>query len=276
MIGEEGFGWVASYRRMKYPLEVIEMNEKAKRYLALVEDTYVCRKTEDSVVDMTADTSDMAAFVMDAAESKWSDGEEWKNDPFIVELKKKLVVNDDYWGDENLDFDEMSDSIAREVAMKAPTDTAARDLACNIIFAIFRSGDEKAIESAKKLGRAYIENPKDVESFMKGMREVFHALNDLHSQSVGEFQLGDLVQIGELDGKCEKYSNHYGRVVKVDNQKETVRVQVIHRGMGNVEITFFRPGKKRLTKAKVETYAERKIRENEENPNPNLLEGEPE
>lgn len=251
------------------------MNLKAKRYLALVEDTYVCRKKEDSVVDMTADTSDTAAFVMDAAESKWSYDGEWKNDPFIVELKKKLVVNDDYWGDENLDFDRLSDRIAREVAMNAPTDTAAGDLALQIIFAIFRSGDEKAIESAKKLGRAYIEN-KDKETYMKGMREVFHALNDLHSQSVGEFQLGDLVRIGELDGKCKKYSNHYGHVVKVDNQKETVRVQVIHRGMGNVEITFFRPEKKRLTKAKVETYAEKKLRENEENPNPNLLEGESE
>lgn len=216
-----------------------------------------------------------AAFVMDAAESKWSYDGEWRNDPFIVEFKKRFVINDDYWGDQNLDFDELSDHIAREVAMKAPTDTAARDLACEIIFAIFRSGDEKAIESAKKLGRAYIED-KNIESFMKSMREVFHALNDLHSQSVGEFQLGDLVQIGELDGKCKKYSNHYGRVVKVDNQKETVKVQVIHRGIGNVEITFFRPEKKRLTKAKVETYAERKIRENEENPNPNLLEGEPE
>lgn len=48
------------------------------------------------------------------------------------------------------------------------------------------------------------------------------------------------------------------------------------RGMGNVEITFFRLEKEQLTKAKVETYAERKIREGEENPNPNLLEGESE
>lgn len=221
-----------------------------------------------------------AAFVMDAAESKWSYDGEWRNDPFIVELKKELAVNDDFWGDQNLDFDKLSDRIAREVAMNAPTDTAAGDLALQIIFAIFRSGDEKAIESAKKLGRAYIEN-KDKETYMKGMREVFHSLNDLNAESVEGYQLGDMVRIKDLeDGEdcadeLKNYLGHLARIIKVDRAKGAVIVSVIHRGIGRVLIEFDDPAR-RLEKPDIETYAERKIRESEENPNPNLLEGEPE
>ena len=106
-----------------------------------------------------------------------------KFDPtsYVTEFREYFGYRDDY--EVKKDYNEAYDSLAREIALQMPTDTAAQETEGDAVMLLVQSGDEEAIEAGKALGDCMMRKTKhDKKTLLSKMREAFLALGHLNAQ----------------------------------------------------------------------------------------------
>ena len=72
------------------------------------------------------------------------------------------------------------DRLAKECALRMPTDTAAREIEGDAVMLLVLSKEEDAVEAGKKLGDCMMDKGKhDEETLLKRMSDAYIALQDL-------------------------------------------------------------------------------------------------
>lgn len=96
---------------------------------------------------------------------------------YVAEFRKHFGYRDDYWPKK--DYAKVRDSIAGECAMRAPHDTAAREINGDAVMLLVMSGDPEGVEAGKNLGDCMMKNEDDKETLLERMSEAFKALSSL-------------------------------------------------------------------------------------------------
>ena len=95
---------------------------------------------------------------------------------FVLDFKEHQGYVDGYFPKRSIDDVEVS--IARECALRQPTDTAAREIEGDAVMLLVLSGDEEAVKIGKKLGNCMMKkNGKhDRETLLKLMSDAYKSL----------------------------------------------------------------------------------------------------
>ena len=128
---------------------VLKPNDETKQKIA--EDGYEVLKIEESKDDLDPDVK------------------------FVRDFKNYFGYRDEYFPKHNIADVEMS--IARECALRMPTDTAAREIEGDAVMLLVLSGDEESVKIGKKLGNCMMKNGKhDQETLLKLMSDAYKRL----------------------------------------------------------------------------------------------------
>lgn len=100
---------------------------------------------------------------------------------YVDAFKEKLGYVDGYMPKK--DIDDAADSLARECALRMPTDTMAREIEGDAVILLVLSGDEEAVKAGKKLGDCMMNKGKhDEETLLKLMSDAYKAMNSLEAK----------------------------------------------------------------------------------------------
>lgn len=100
---------------------------------------------------------------------------------YINKFKDKLGYRDDYMPTKSLEDVQMS--IARECALRLPTDTEAREIQCDAVILLILSGDEDAINVGKQLGDELMKNDAHSnEKLILLMSDAYKAMSHLETK----------------------------------------------------------------------------------------------
>ena len=128
---------------------VLEPNAETKQ--KIIEDGYEVLKIEESKDDLDPDVK------------------------FVRDFKNYFGYRDEYFPKHGIADVEMS--IARECALRMPTDTAAREIEGDAVMLLVLSGDEESVKIGKKLGNCMMKNGKhDQETLLKLMSDAYKRL----------------------------------------------------------------------------------------------------
>ena len=110
------------------------------------------------------------------------------NEKYVREFKDYFGYQDEYMP--TATYEEKMDSIARECALRMPTDTEARETEGDAVMMLVLSGDDEAVKAGKKLGDCMMKKGKhDEETLLKRMSDAYKALQDLWSKYEKEKQI---------------------------------------------------------------------------------------
>lgn len=128
---------------------VLEPNDETKQKIA--ECGYEVLKIEESKDDLDPDVK------------------------FVRDFKNYFSYRDGYFPKRSIADVEMS--IARECALRQPTDTAAREIEGDAVMLLVLSGDEESVKIGKELGNCMMKNGKhDQETLLKLMSDAYTRL----------------------------------------------------------------------------------------------------
>ena len=101
------------------------------------------------------------------------------NVKFVIDFKKHLGYVDGYFPKHDIADVEMS--IARECALRMPTDTAAREVEGDAVILLVLSGDEESVKIGKKLGNCMMKKSEkhDQETLLKLMSDAYKRLTHI-------------------------------------------------------------------------------------------------
>lgn len=100
----------------------------------------------------------------------WKTPDAWKSDKYLNEFREELGYKDDYYPEGPLK--DIMNSLASEVCLEMPTDTAARECEGDAVMWLIKSGRRDAIKAAHKLGDMIMAN-KGGKEIIKAMREAW-------------------------------------------------------------------------------------------------------
>jgi len=103
--------------------------------------------------------------------------DDWKKDEFLVEFKNNLGYRDEYFPTKS--YSKCADSVAREYTLEMPTDTAAREIECDAVMLLIKSGLKDSIKVAHELGEIVMGNRKGGprhKKLLKAMQKAYHEL----------------------------------------------------------------------------------------------------
>jgi len=102
------------------------------------------------------------------------------NVKFVRDFKDYFGYKDEYFPKYTIADVEMS--IARECALRQPTDTAAREIEGDAVMLLVLSGDEESVKIGKKLGNCMMKRGKhDQETLLKLMSDAYKRLMHIDS-----------------------------------------------------------------------------------------------